>query len=305
MYIQQAYKGKTEWWRYLSTFLILVIVQIIGSIPLSILFIKNAFTSTDTKAFKETFNPELLGISQNVGLIILMVPMVLSFFALILSIRYIHGLSFTQIFTSARKFRWKNFTFAFVVWGVLLIVAEIFSYQIEPENYVFEFNPSSFFPLLIIALIMIPLQAGAEELYFRGNLMQGLGLLSRSRVIALMVTSIIFGLMHISNPEVKQFGIAVSMTYYIGFGLLMGLLVLLDGGLEMPLAIHAINNIYGAVFVGYTGSVLQTPALFKVTKYSASNMLIMFSIAAAIFLLIGARRFIWQNLSDIVKPVEK
>lgn len=305
MYIKQAYKGNNEWWRYLLTLFIAFMAQVIGSLPLGIIVAVKSLPSSAVSDFQNSLDPTILGLSQNVGLIVLMIPMVLTFFALVLSMRYIHGQTLKNIFTSANKFRWKNFIFALAFWGGLLIVSDLITYQIQPENYVFNFNPSSFYQLLLIALLMIPLQAGAEELLFRGNLMQGLGVLTKSRFIALLLTSIAFGLMHYGNPEVKEFGFGISMAYYIGFGLLMGLLVIFDGGLEMPLAIHAINNIYGAVFVGYSGSVLQTPALFKSLKYNPVAMLLLFIVAAAIYFTVSKRVFNWKNSMHLFQSVNK
>lgn len=305
MYIKQAYKGYNDWWRYLLTLLIAFMAQVIGSIPLGIIVAVKSLPNSAISDFQDSFDPAALGLSQNMGLIILMIPMVLTFFALVLAIRYIHGHTLKNVFTSANKFRWKNFFFGFAFWGGLLTIAELINYQIQPENYVYNFNPSSFYQLVLIALLMIPLQAGAEELFFRGNLMQGVGVLTKSRLIALLFTSLAFGLMHYGNPEVKEFGFGISMAYYIGFGLLMGLLVIFDGGLEMPLAIHAINNIYGAVFVGYSGSVLQTPALFKILKYNPTSMLLLFILASIIYLIVSKKVFKWKNLSTIFQPVNK
>ncbi len=296
MYIEQAYKLQNEWWRYLITFFIVLTAQVIGSLPLTLVIILKNLSSGEALDYKASLNPEIIGISQNMGLILLMLPMVLTFFALLLAMRYIHGQSLREIFTSATRIRWKNFFFALFAWGAMLVVAEIITYGFTPEKYSFNYNASEFFVLLLIAVIMVPMQAGAEELYFRGNLFQGIGILSRSKIVSLLVTSLAFGLLHFSNPEVKQFGLLPSMTYYVGFGLFMGILVLLDGGLEMPIAIHAVNNFFGATLVGYSGSVLQTPSLIKVNHYNANAMLIFFLVFALLYILISKRVFKWKNI---------
>ena len=300
MYIQQAQKGLNDWWRYLVTILLVFAAQFLGSIPLGVVVAMNSSSQSELSEFQSTYNAEALGISQNMGLIIMLAPMVLTFFTLIIAMRFLHGHSLINVFTSFNPFRWKNFFFAFTFWGILLVTADLVSYRLNPENYVFSFEPQNFYPLLIIAIFLIPLQAGAEELYFRGNLFQGIGILFHSRTAAFLITSILFGLMHFGNPEVKEFGFGISMSYYIGFGLLMGLLVLLDGGLEMPLAIHAINNIYGAVFVGYSGSVLQTPTLFKLKEYDSVAMLILFICSSVFFILLGRKVFKWKMFKDEV-----
>ena len=305
MYIQQAYKGKNDWWRYLTTFFILIIAQVIGSIPIYVAASFNSISGNASESFQETLNPESLGLSQNTGLVFMMLPWVLTFFALLLSIRFIHEQKIVAIFSAYHKFNWKKFFFAFGAWALMLIVAEMVYYILNPQQYVFNYDPSTFFPLLFISFLLIPLQAGAEELYFRGNLMQGFGIWSRSRVFALVITSLIFGALHFTNPEVKQFGLGISMGYYIGFGLFMGILVIIDGGLEMPLAIHAINNIYGSAIVGYEGSVLQTPSLFKATQYNPAAMLILFLAAAIFYLLVAKQVFKWQSFNHLFTRVRE
>lgn len=304
MYIEQAFQHENQWWRYLITFFIVGAAQFIGSLPLSLVIILKNLSSGEALDYKASLNPEIIGISQNMGLFLIMLPMMLTFFALLLAMRYIHGQSLREIFTSASRIRWKNFFFALITWGVMLIVAEIITYGFTPEQYSFNYKASEFYVLLIISIMMIPLQAGTEELYFRGNLLQGLGILSQSKIIAVLATSLAFGLLHFSNPEVKQFGFLPSMTYYVGFGLFMGILVLLDGGLEMPIAIHTINNFFGATLVGYSGSVLQTPSLFKVNHYNANAMLIFFVVFAILYLLISKKIFKWKSIGFAFKMQE-
>ncbi len=303
MYIEQAYKGKNNWYRYLATIVIWFTAQQIGSIPL--IAIMAAKSRGDLGNFSATLDPTAIGLGPNLGLFLMLLPAALSFFAVILSMRYIHKQTLLDIFTTAKKFRWRNFFIAAGIWMALLIVMEMVGYLMNPENYVFNFSPEVFIPLLLVSVIFIPLQAGSEELVFRASLLQGTGLLFRSRLVAVLVTATIFGLMHIMNPEVKEFGLGLSMVYYIGFGLFMGLVVVMDGGLEMALGIHAINNIFGSVFVGYTGSVLQTPALFKTLTYDIKTMLVVFVIAVVFFYLIAKQLFHWGSIDQIFKRVEE
>jgi membrane protease YdiL (CAAX protease family) len=302
MYIQQAYKGYNDWWRYLATLILLLLSQFIGSIALIVVAMAQ---NTNVSEFAATKDVSTLGIDQNLTLFLMLIPFILSFFALVLAMRYLHGHSFKNIFTAASKFRWKNFFFALIAWFLLLGVSDLINYMLHPDYYSFSFNLKVFIPLLLISIFFIPLQAGAEELYFRGNLLQGSGILTQSRVFAVLFSSIAFGLMHFSNPEVGEFGFGISMSYYIGFGLFMALLVIFDGGLEMAMAVHIINNIYGAVIVGYSGSVLKTESLFKLNTHNMGFMLLAFLFAVIIFLVIARRMFNWAIPGLLFKPVEK
>ena len=54
--------------------------------------------------------------------------------------------------------------------------------------------------------------------------------------------------MHIANPEVGKLGMII-MVYYIGTGFFLGIMTLMDEGLELALGFHAANNLIGALLV--------------------------------------------------------
>lgn len=306
MYIQQAYKGYTEWWRYLTVFFMVFLLNFIAGVPLVIVgLIKRMNQEGDITEFASTLNPTALGLSQNTGLLLMLAPFTVVFIGLVFVMIYVHRLGLIQVFTSFTKFRWKNFFYAVTVWFILLGVADLIYYFNSPESYELQFEGTQFFWLIIISLLFFPFQAGWEELYFRGNLLQGFSLLFRYRWIAVLITSIAFGLVHATNPEVKEYGMAVAMTQYIGFGLLLGIIVVMDGGLEMALGLHIVNNIYASVFVSYSGSLLNTPTLFSSHDVSKAFITIAFFVASILFLLLTKQFFKWQSFGWIFSKVEK
>lgn len=310
MYFVNVQKGKNEWWRYLVTILgVCFVYLIIGRLPLLavISFQMNQGHPVDIQKFAQTYNPEFLGISQNFGMFVILLPSILAFFVLLAFMFTVHGLTLGDIASAAGRVRWKRLFTGAGVWLILLVVGEIIFVLINPGNYAFQFQPLQFFALLIIAIIIIPFQAWFEELFFRSYLMRGLGLLTRVRWIPLVLTAAGFGLLHFSNPEVKAYGFWGAMPYYLGFGLLAGLLVILDDGIELNFGVHAINNIYGTVLVTYQSSVLQTPALFKIQKEDVTLMNVGFFVMAILFLIIMAIIYKWKNFGKIFSfiPFEK
>lgn len=306
MYFIKVQKGKNEWWRYLVTIVGVAFANfLLGMIPLLIVVsIKmKQGVSVDLQEFAKTFNPETLGISQNLGLILLLAPSVLSFFILLFFMIVGHGMSLGDIASATGKIRWKRLFVGAGLWFILMVAIEIVSALINPENYIFQFNFSRFFGVLIISLIMIPFQAWFEELFFRSYLMRGLGLLTRVRWIPLVLTTAGFGLLHFSNPEVQKFGLLEAMPYYLGFGLFAGLLVILDDGIELNFGVHAANNIYGSVLVTYQSSVLQTPAVFKMQKVNMGMMDVAFFAAAILFLIIVSRLYKWKDFGRIFRII--
>jgi membrane protease YdiL (CAAX protease family) len=93
-------------------------------------------------------------------------------------------------------------------------------------------------------------------------MMQGLGILFRNRWMPLLLTSVIFGLMHLGNPEVEKLGYGI-MIFYIGTGFFLGIITLMDEGLELALGFHAANNLVTALLVTSEWTAFQTDSLLK------------------------------------------
>jgi hypothetical protein len=112
-------------------------------------------------------------------------------------------------------------------------------------------------------VFLIPFQASFEELIFRGYLMQGFTLLVRNRLFPLIMTSLLFGLIHGLNPEVKEFGFFTMMPQYVLFGIIFGIITILDDGVEAAMGAHAANNAFLCIMVTNKSSVLQASALYE------------------------------------------
>lgn len=306
MYFIKAREGENHWWQYVLTLIVVTfIVSVIGFIPI---FIVVAWKSSlgfdvDLQAFSQNYDPRAIGLEVNSGLILLLIPSVLGFFALVYMMVKFHKKKLSSIASAGDKIRWDRILSGAFIWFILLVIAEIISALSFPENYELQFNPGQFIPLFFIALIFIPFQAWFEELLFRGFLMQGLGLLFRYRILALLATSIGFGMLHISNPEVKALGFSSVMPYYIAFGLFSGLLVIMDNGLELALGVHAINNIFGAVFVTYKSSVLKTPALWINREINPLLMNLAFLVMAIVFVRIVSWKYKWEDWKKMFRLI--
>ena len=112
------------------------------------------------------------------------------------------------------------FFYAFVLWGAISVVSVFIGMYLSPEYYTWNFKPVPFFTLLFVSFVFLPFQTSTEELLFRGYLMQGFGTLTKNRWFPLIITSVIFGLLHGMNPEVERLGY-VLMIFYIGTGLVV------------------------------------------------------------------------------------
>ena len=161
---------------------------------------------------------------------------------------------------------------------------------------VWNFKPVPFLILFLISVVMIPLQTSAEELFFRGYLMQGFGVVFRNRWLPLITTSIIFGMLHIWNPEIDKLGVNL-IWYYIGTGLFLGVITLMDEGLELALGFHAANNLVTALLVTASWTSFQTESLLIDNSEPSliKELLITFLVVYPILILLFSRKYGWKN----------
>ncbi len=298
-FIQQAYRGNLEWYWYVLTILnVLFFWQILGIIPLSVV----AFSKTGNMIDFEAASRDgfaSIGIESNTYLVLMLFTLIMGLVGLLISVRAIHNRAIKTLVTSRKNIDWKRFFYAFGLWFGISVFFLALGYYLAPENLVWNFKPIPFFILVLISFLLIPLQTSFEELLFRGYLMQGLGVLVKNRWFPLLVTSVIFGLLHGANPEVDKLGSGI-MVFYIGTGLLFGITTLMDEGTELALGLHAANNIVAAIFVTTDWTVFQTHALYIDTSDPSlgwETFLPVFVIYP-ILLLIFSKKYGWTNWQE-------
>jgi membrane protease YdiL (CAAX protease family) len=144
--------------------------------------------------------------------------------------------------------------------------------------------------------------------------MQHVGILVKNKWFPLVLTSVLFGIAHSANPEVANIGFFKMMIFYIGTGFLLGIMTLMDDGLELALGFHLGNNLIGSLLVTADWTALQTDAIFKSTAEPSmsllSELLIPVLVVYPIMLLILAKRYNWSNWKErlfgkVEEPVEE
>jgi membrane protease YdiL (CAAX protease family) len=291
-YLEQTMTENKRFVDYLKGSLIFIFFNFIGQIPLSLYIISQSdlvgeFTSNQDLFSKLPSNPTLF-------LILLPFAVVLPFIYLVVT--RLHQRSFLSLITSRDRVDYKKILFSFFLWGTVSALMVIFDYMMSPEDYLWNFKPLTFLILLLISVVMIPLQTSMEELIFRGYLMQGFGVLFKNRWMPLLITSILFGLLHIWNPEIDKLGIHL-IWYYIGTGLFLGVITLMDEGIELALGFHAANNLVTALLVTASWTAFQTESLLIDNSEPSLGMEIIFTLAVIypLLALIFAKKYQWKN----------
>ena len=300
MYIAQTFNVLHDWWRYLIGVIVAVIGVFVFSIPHFVaIFAKRMNAEVDLTRLDDV-NYLFSLFDSNINLIYILLPFAGGLFFLWFIVRLLHKQTITHLTTARKKIDWKRIWFSFFFWGILSSGLVLLDYYMEPENYVYNFEWQRFALLAVIAIILVPLQTSFEEYLFRGYLMQGIGVLVKNKWFPLLITSLVFGMLHIANPEVEKLGYTV-MIYYIGTGFFLGVLTLMDEGMELALGFHAANNLFTALLVTADWTAFQTHSILKdVAEPSLGfiDLVLPVFIIFPILLFIFAKKYKWTNWKD-------
>jgi membrane protease YdiL (CAAX protease family) len=193
----------------------------------------------------------------------------------------IHRRSPLTLVTGRRSVDWGRVGTGFGVLFALVVLSTFVEYLLYPSSFSLGPSLAAFAPFALLALVLTPIQATAEELFFRGYLVQGAGLISRNSLFLAAASGVLFMLPHLANP-----GLVLPVAlYHFGFGAFFAWVSLRDGTLELAIGAHAANNLFGAAVLGFEGSALSTPTLFYTDRFVPAYSLAQFLVAAALFYL--------------------
>jgi CAAX protease family protein len=307
-FVAAARQGENHWAYYGLTIVVIMLAFVIGQIPIRMLLnymIGNgAISTTALTEFLATYDFAILGLPTYAGLLLMLFGHVLAAALLCISIVYVHKRPLRTAITSRRSVDFGRLFFAFGLWMLLSFLAELVMYALFPGNYSFHLDLGNWLPLLVVSLFVLPIQTSFEEVFIRGYLLQGMGLITKSKWVIIVLTSIIFTSMHLDNPEVREFGLGMMGFYYISVALFLVIMTFLDEGLELALGIHAATNVYGASIVSFDGSVLQTETIVKMNELNPLSMIALFFVMMLVFIIIATMKYKLQPFSSLFKRIE-
>jgi uncharacterized protein len=284
-FLNAAQQGKNQAWRYvLGIGLTLVCWQVVGVLPLAIVFIISlsmGIVSPETvaNAQADTF---LLSLPPLWSYIALNAMFWCFLGGLFITVRYIHKRRFLTLNSADATIHYRRFLAGFGVWFLLMAIASLVEYGLHPDRFSLTFIPSQWLVLLLTAPLLTLIQAGTEELFFRGYLLQGLGLLTRQPLVLLVISGILFAVPHFLNPEMATNFVLLALHYFL-FGVVLTWITLKDNRLELATGMHVANNLFIVLIVNYQESALASPSLFQASGLNPEFSFISYIVAAAIF----------------------
>jgi len=278
----------------------------IGAIPL---LISMSIKAVSDPAVLDTIaaNPNdlsVLGLDPNIYLLEMIFPFIIGLLAFVLLLKALNGKTLKQVINGTSSFRWNRLLISAAVWIIFSAIYLFVTIKLDPSNYSLNNTSKTLIPLIIISVLLIPFQAAWEELIFRGYLMQGFTVWLKNRWSPVIITSVLFALMHIINPEIKEYGFWNMMPQYLLFGLIFGVITVFDDGVEAAIGAHAANNIFLSVMLTNKSSALQTPAMYEQLNYYPMTELLSMLVMGILFIVVLKLLFRWKNLPVLFGKVQ-
>ena len=287
-FLELARRGRNDWWRYLVSIPLIVVGWFAVALVFYVLLIAYVVADDDPATALDLDKGQITG-APLLTFVVLLVGFAGLHASLFAAVRYLHRRPFLSLVTPYRRLSWGRVATGFFVFLALVAAATAVEAALYPGRYKLTFDAGGFLKFLPFALLLVPLQTSAEELLFRGYLMQAVGLLTRRALVPAVVSALLFALLHLANPEVGAGLAAVVATYFV-LGLIFSLVTIRDGRLELALGAHAANNLFAALFANYAGSALSTPSVFTASTLDGTYALASsVAIAAAFYLILFAR----------------
>ena len=245
-YLDWSDKGKASFWRYaVGTALAVVVFYFFSGmlvVPYTILF--------------PDYQKSL--ILSTVGLLL---TFLITFIAIPTIVRVVHKRPWWSVAMPALRFRaWDFFTGLWVAFAVAVLTALLFhATGTMPILRNPEFDLAALLVLAVVGLVGIFIQAGAEELLYRGYFTQFARRFTSNPILFLGIPALLFAAPHVSNIASLGGGPLVMVPYLIS-GLLYGWAAYRSGSLWMSVALHLVNNYTGLVLVGTKGDALPSAA---------------------------------------------
>lgn len=295
-FIDKAREGTNNFTSYFLGILLIIVVYTLGSYFL-FLDLQWNFGIESAEVQTEKAIAKILG--NNRLLVWLILPF--SFVALFLFFhtKFVHKRPVLSIFTGRETFDWKRVFFSFFLLSILLALFLVIQYA-STDSLIFQFNAQKFIPLFFIAIFLLPIQTSCEEIVFRSYILQGIKMRTRKNSIAVLISGLMFGAIHIGNPEVAKIGYHI-IAYYMLVGVFLSLISMYDNGIELALGYHAANNIFAVLLITSDWQAFQTDAVFSDTANPGNGLESFIGILVILPLLffIFYKKYKWHSLKEM------
>lgn len=253
-YTTPTKRPRWRWW--VGTVAILAL-WVVGGTVLSLLVLP--WTGVDLEGF--FVEADMFNSFPSWGfLLFALVSFIPLFIGVLLAYRLILGVRIRRLFAAGVPFRTWRVGWGALVWIAVMAGPALIAVIADPSQFdSSSFRLEAFVPYAVVAILLLPIQTTAEELFFRGWLVQGLSQRYSNIWLLSIASGVIFALPHLANPEAAG-ALLPAMFGYATVGFALAWVTVRDRSLEIAIGAHAANNLFAALIVGYEGGALPAEA---------------------------------------------
>ena len=210
-YLEAGRRGKNAWWRYLLGFVFIVFMWYVVGGWASVALGKVLGISP------EQFASDPSAVGPIAGFLVIIAPYPVFLLGSVLTVALLHRRSPLTLVTGRRSVDWRRVGTGLGVWFALAVLASFVGFLLDPSAFSMGPSLTAFVPFALLALVFVPIQTTAEEVFFRGYLVQGASLLSSNFRFLAVASGVLFMLPHLANPGMDS-GFLLVALYHFGFG---------------------------------------------------------------------------------------
>ena len=135
MFIENAYKGKSDAWRYIVGIFLIILIYFMASMPFGIALMAEAGAGK-LAGMSET---EMLSVLEpNTTLFYMLLPFAFAFFGILTISRLLHDQPLKFLVTSRSSFDWSRVAFSFLIVTVLAVLSLAIDLALSPRLLIYD-----------------------------------------------------------------------------------------------------------------------------------------------------------------------
>lgn len=263
-FFRQAYKGNNDWWK-------IILILMLFLTPFTKGLLKN-YVRLLSQPFQENKN---FFIALNLSIYILLL------IGFVLIFKAFHKRKLLSLITSRKKFDWMRFWFSFGSWGALMIIMLLSSVFYSPDKFEWNFKPVLFLNFFLVCVILIPFQVFFKTVV-KGYLFQVTTMWVKKTWVSLVIIVFFYSFfMYLTDKTLLKLVGNQILIRYIATAFLIGIIIILDDGLEIVLGMTLVSNLIPTLFVTSKNIAFQPHSIL--VKDGGINVFIL--VYATVFLL--------------------
>ncbi len=256
---EQGHLGKSAPWLFVLSLPLILAIVLLGTVVMGVVV-----GALDPSGIESGGQGDWRSLPLKTALLsfgFVMLPFAFLLLGVVLANKAVHGRGLRSLLTGQGRFRWAQALTSLTVILVLALAVLAAGRLLSPEAVVFVLDPEAFLIFLPFVLVLVPIQVLAEEVFFRGYLVQAVGRFVARRWVVILLPTLLFWGAHLNNGPVVQGGLwAVAvygvMAFYLTF------LAVAGDGLEHSLGVHLGINLFAFLIEGAAESWYPTPTVF-------------------------------------------